>query len=246
MKDRRKSRRSSILHSAVCCFTAQPALLLDWLDARCLSRLRFSCSRWCCTLRQGPILPKQIGSPLQSWLSGEPTVRLGLADRVRTAAPITREAILYMISRQCLVLDEGCDEYGRKEAQDVVKKDFSSGRREADCAGSGDAWTIVRRGWNINHSLHHAGNHAMSMQIRSIIVYDRSDKMRVVPLRLNEVNIITGKSGTGKTALSDIIDYCLGRTTCNVALGVIRNTVAWYALHLQFPDVQAFVAPAKS
>jgi hypothetical protein len=82
----------------------------------------------------------------------------------------------------------------------------------------------------------------MSMQIKAIILYGKNGKVRVVPFRLNDVNIITGKSGTGKTALADIIDYCLGRNTCNVALGVIRDTVAWYALHLQFPEVQALVA----
>jgi len=82
----------------------------------------------------------------------------------------------------------------------------------------------------------------MSMQIRAIIVYGKNGQRRVLPFRLNDVNIITGKSGTGKTALSDILDYCLGRNTCNVAHGVIRNTVAWYALHLQFLDTQAFVA----
>ncbi len=82
----------------------------------------------------------------------------------------------------------------------------------------------------------------MSMQINAIILYGKNGQVRSLPFRLNDVNIVTGKSGTGKTALSDIIDYCLGRNTCNVAHGVIRNTVEWYALHLHFPEVEAFVA----
>jgi hypothetical protein len=82
----------------------------------------------------------------------------------------------------------------------------------------------------------------MSMQIRNIVLYGRSGEVRTIAFRLDEVNIITGKSRTGKTALLDIIDYCLGRNTCNVPEGVIRNTVAWYALVLQFPETQAFVA----
>ena len=82
----------------------------------------------------------------------------------------------------------------------------------------------------------------MSMQIRNIVLYGRNAEVRTISFRLDDVNIITGKSRTGKTALLDIIDYCLGRNTCNVPEGVIRNTVAWYALVLQFPEAQAFVA----
>ena len=82
----------------------------------------------------------------------------------------------------------------------------------------------------------------MSMQIRQIILYGTNGKTRTITLRLDALNIVTGKSRTGKTALLDIIDYCLGRTTCNVPEGVIRSTVAWYALLLQFPETQVFVA----
>lgn len=80
------------------------------------------------------------------------------------------------------------------------------------------------------------------MQIKAIILYGLNGRVRELSFRLNQVNIITGKSRTGKTALLDIIDYCLGRNTCNVPAGVIRNAVAWYALLLQFPETQAFIA----
>jgi hypothetical protein len=80
------------------------------------------------------------------------------------------------------------------------------------------------------------------MQIRNVILFGHHGKVRTLTLRLNQVNIITGKSRTGKTALLDIIDYCLGRTKCNVASGVIRDSVEWYALLLQFPAIQVFVA----
>ena len=80
------------------------------------------------------------------------------------------------------------------------------------------------------------------MQIVQIIIYGRNGERRVVALELNRVNIITGKSRTGKTALLDIIDFCLGRTTCNVADGVIRANTAWFALLLDLGGSQAFVA----
>ena len=42
--------------------------------------------------------------------------------------------------------------------------------------------------------------------------------------------------------LIGIVDYCLGSGTCEVSSGPIRNTVAWYGLHLQFAGGQMFVA----
>ncbi|MET9235664.1 DUF3732 domain-containing protein [Streptomyces cellulosae] len=80
------------------------------------------------------------------------------------------------------------------------------------------------------------------MQIREIVLYSWTGKRRRLPLRLNAVNIITGDSATGKTALTDIIDYCLGSGTCDVPRGKITETVAWYALLLQVNESQVFVA----
>jgi hypothetical protein len=70
------------------------------------------------------------------------------------------------------------------------------------------------------------------MQISAIILYGFNGQKRVLPLRPGAVNIITGRSKTGKSALGDIIDYCFGGSSCNVAEGFVRENVAWYALQL--------------
>lgn len=80
------------------------------------------------------------------------------------------------------------------------------------------------------------------MQIREIIIYGHNGKVRRLPFKLGRVNIITGKSKSGKSAVGDIIDYCLGGSSCNIADGVIRENVAWYGLLLQFDDERVFVA----
>lgn len=49
---------------------------------------------------------------------------------------------------------------------------------------------------------------------------------------LNALNIVTGASETGKSALLDIVDYCWGRDECTIAEGEIRKSVSWFALHL--------------
>lgn len=80
------------------------------------------------------------------------------------------------------------------------------------------------------------------MQIRKLILYGKNGKVRSIPFKLGQVNIITGKSKSGKSAIGDIIEYCLGGDSCNIADGVIRENVSWYGLLLQFEDEQFFVA----
>jgi hypothetical protein len=80
------------------------------------------------------------------------------------------------------------------------------------------------------------------MQIKEIIIYGNKGKIRRLSLNLGKVNIITGKSNSGKTAVGEIIDYCLGDDKCNIADGVVRNHSSWFALLLQFDREQIFVA----
>ena len=80
------------------------------------------------------------------------------------------------------------------------------------------------------------------MQIRELVIYGLNGKVRRLPFRLGEVNIITGKSKSGKTAVGAIIEYCLGGSSCNIADGVVRDNADWYGLLLQFDSEQLFVA----
>lgn len=85
------------------------------------------------------------------------------------------------------------------------------------------------------------------MQIRSIILYSKSGEKRALDFRLGELNIVTGTSQTGKSALLDIVDYCLGRDDATLPISPIFNTVAWYAVILQLPDTRILAArPAPS
>jgi len=82
----------------------------------------------------------------------------------------------------------------------------------------------------------------MSVQILDIVLYSHDAEKRVLSLKPGKVNIITGASQTGKSALSDIIDYCFGSSECHVAHGPLRLHVAWYGLRLQLASGEAFVA----
>ena len=51
-----------------------------------------------------------------------------------------------------------------------------------------------------------------------------------------------GKSKIGKSAIIDIVDYCLGRGSFNVAEGAIRKKVAWFGLHIAKGSDEVFIA----
>lgn len=80
------------------------------------------------------------------------------------------------------------------------------------------------------------------MQILAIVLYGYNGKIRVLPFQKGKVNIITGRSKTGKSVIGDIIDYCFGGSACNIAEGFVREHVAWYGLHLEHKGEYLFVA----
>lgn len=82
----------------------------------------------------------------------------------------------------------------------------------------------------------------MTMQILDIVVFSHDGQRRVLSLNIGRVNIITGASKTGKSALIDIVDYCFGADECRVPEGPIRRFVSWFGLKLQLDSGQAFIA----
>jgi chromosome segregation ATPase len=82
----------------------------------------------------------------------------------------------------------------------------------------------------------------VSFTIRAIVIYSHTGAQRIVPFRSHGLNIITGKSKTGKSAIIDIVDYCLGRGSFNVAEGAIRKKVAWFGLHIAKGSDEVFIA----
>ncbi len=82
----------------------------------------------------------------------------------------------------------------------------------------------------------------MSFSIRAIVIYSHAGEQRIVQFRTHGLNIITGKSKTGKSAIIDIVDYCLGRGSFNVAEGAIRKKVAWFGLHISKGRDDVFIA----
>ncbi len=80
------------------------------------------------------------------------------------------------------------------------------------------------------------------MQIKKLVLYGVNGETREVDFDLGKLNVIVGESKTGKSAIGDIIEYCLCSSECRIPVGVIRDTVAWFALILDFGQEQMLVA----
>lgn len=83
------------------------------------------------------------------------------------------------------------------------------------------------------------------MKIKSIHIYSHDGQRRDLRFRVEGLNVITGRSSTGKSALSEIIEYCMGRSSFNVPEGVIRDKVAWFSVIYQFEREQVLVAKPR-
>jgi Protein of unknown function (DUF3732) len=84
----------------------------------------------------------------------------------------------------------------------------------------------------------------MTLQIKEIILYNRRGQSRSLEFNPGKVNIITGKSKTGKSAIIEIVEYCLGRSDFLIPEGIIRKTVSMYAIKLISNDEEIFIAKA--
>jgi hypothetical protein len=79
------------------------------------------------------------------------------------------------------------------------------------------------------------------VQILEIVLYSHDGRRRSLPFATGALNVISGDSKSGKSALIDIVRYCLGSSGFRVPEGTIVEKVAWYGLRLQLETTQAFL-----
>lgn len=84
----------------------------------------------------------------------------------------------------------------------------------------------------------------MDFQIQKIVLWPRNQSLepRVVKFQLGTVNVITGASQTGKSAIVPIIDYCLGSGKCSIPVNVVRNATHWFGVVASTPKGQILLA----
>lgn len=84
----------------------------------------------------------------------------------------------------------------------------------------------------------------MEFQIERLIVWSADDigESNEVVFHPGKVNVVTGESRTGKSAIVPIIDYCLGADTCLIPTGLIRENAAWFGLLVRTEDSRLLIA----
>jgi Chromosome segregation ATPases len=72
----------------------------------------------------------------------------------------------------------------------------------------------------------------MDFQIKKLILWPKKEQydLKEIEFKLNQINIITGASRTGKSAIIPIIDYCLGSGSCYIPVKTIRNACSWFGI----------------
>jgi len=84
----------------------------------------------------------------------------------------------------------------------------------------------------------------MRLQLKSLVLWPRNDKHepRVVRFSEGKLNVITGASKTGKSAVIPIIDYCLGSDRCAVPVTTIRDACSWFGVVIATDEGEKLLA----
>ncbi len=80
----------------------------------------------------------------------------------------------------------------------------------------------------------------MKTLIHEIGIVDIRDYLHRVKLK-EGLNVITGKSSTGKSALIEIFDYCFASSKSNIPKGVITESATLYYIILSYRLISYFL-----
>lgn len=84
----------------------------------------------------------------------------------------------------------------------------------------------------------------MRFQILQLVLWPRNASLapRTVDFREGKVNVITGASKTGKSAVIPIIDYCLGSDKCSIPVATIRKSCSWFGVRVATAEGELLLA----
>jgi hypothetical protein len=75
----------------------------------------------------------------------------------------------------------------------------------------------------------------MKFQLLKLVIWPKGTNFapRIVEFKPGVLNVITGTSRTGKSAIIPIIDYCLAASDCYIPIDTIRDHASWYGVVFQ-------------
>ena len=80
------------------------------------------------------------------------------------------------------------------------------------------------------------------MQLVSMAIYNREGAIRRLDFGLGKLNILTGRSKTGKSTVLDIVDYCLGRDEVVLPAGKQMDAISWFAVIMSIGNGRVMIA----
>ncbi len=84
----------------------------------------------------------------------------------------------------------------------------------------------------------------MNFQLLNLVIWPKAKKLapRIVKFNPGVLNVITGASRTGKSAIIPIIDYCLASSDCFIPIDTIRDHASWYGVVFQTDSEEILLA----
>lgn len=83
----------------------------------------------------------------------------------------------------------------------------------------------------------------MLFQIHQLILWPKNNSApRTLNFEPGRVNVISGASKTGKSAVIPIIDYCLCSSKCSIPVGTIRHACAWFGIIIDTSEGKKLLA----
>jgi hypothetical protein len=84
----------------------------------------------------------------------------------------------------------------------------------------------------------------MRFQLLKLIIWPKSEEFapQIITFKPGKVNVITGASRTGKSAIIPIIDYCLASSDCFIPIDTIRDYASWYGVVFQTETEQIMIS----
>ncbi|QCJ40834.1 DUF3732 domain-containing protein [Bacillus sp. S3] len=76
----------------------------------------------------------------------------------------------------------------------------------------------------------------MKFYISKLVLWLKNGKVRELDFETNKVNVITGESGTGKSEIISIIDYCFFASKVDITEEKINENVNWYGIRFKIND----------
>lgn len=80
----------------------------------------------------------------------------------------------------------------------------------------------------------------MKFSLNSILLWPKKKEFsyKMITFQPDKINIITGSSRTGKSAIIPIIDYCLASDKCTIPVETIRNACEWFGVLFNLENEQ--------